>query len=56
MPELWILQGPLLISDILQLLPFLYSLWPDACPPGKLAPGVLAGAVIVSAIYLGAIE
>jgi hypothetical protein len=32
-------QGPLCVSDLLQLLPLVYSLWPDAAPLGTLAPG-----------------
>ena len=27
-------KGPLLVTDIIQILPIVYSLWPDACPPG----------------------
>ncbi|GAX79315.1 hypothetical protein CEUSTIGMA_g6756.t1 [Chlamydomonas eustigma] len=27
-------KGPLYVSDVLQLLPLVYSLWPDAAPPG----------------------
>ena len=38
-PSVWPLplQGPLCVSDVVQLLPLVYSLWGDAAPPDATA-------------------